>query len=248
MPDTIAEPTPHEATAAATRPAWLRPLGIALLVMAIVALARVAGGYVPVVAEWVEGLGLFGPLAFVGIYVGATVLFVPGALLTLAGGTIFGVVKGTLYVFAAASLGACLAFLVSRYGARSWVEHQLERNPRFAAVDRAVARDGFKITLLLRLSPVFPFNFLNYALGLTQVSFRDYAIACVGMLPATVLYVYYGQVIGDVAALAGGAASDKDAGYWVVTGLGLAATIAVTTVVTRIARRALAEASEIEEV
>jgi uncharacterized membrane protein YdjX (TVP38/TMEM64 family) len=173
---------------------------------------------------------------------------VPGAVLTLAGGAIFGVVEGSVYVFVAASLGASLAFLVGRYGARGWMERQLAQNPRFAAVDRAVAQNGLKITLLLRLSPVFPFNFLNYALGLTQVRLRDYVIACVGMLPATVLYVYYGQVIGDVAALAGGASSDKDAGYWAVTGLGLAATIAVTTVVTRTARRALAEVSEIDEV
>jgi uncharacterized membrane protein YdjX (TVP38/TMEM64 family) len=248
MPETIAEHPIEHADAASSRPAWLRPLIVVAAIAAAAVLARLAGDYVPVVAEWVEGLGAWGPLAFISVYAIATVLLVPGALLTLAGGAIFGVVDGTLYVFFAASLGANLAFLVSRYGARSWVERRLEESPRFAAIDSAVARNGLKITLLLRLSPIFPFSFLNYALGLTQVRLRDYVIACAGMLPATLLYVYYGQVIGDVAALAGGASSDKDTGYWVVTALGLAATIAVTTVITRIARRALAEISEIESV
>jgi uncharacterized membrane protein YdjX (TVP38/TMEM64 family) len=248
LPDSMADQPSEETEARTGGPGWLRPLiGVCALVV-IALLARAVGGYVPVAAEWVEGLGAWGPLAFVGVYVIATVLVVPGALLTLAGGAIFGLVDGTLYVFVAASLGATLAFLVGRYGARGWVEGKLAQNPRFAAVDRAVAQNGLKITFLLRLSPVFPFSFLNYALGLSQVRLRDYVIACIGMLPATVLYVYYGQVIGDVAALAGGAASDKDTGYWMVTGLGLVATIAVTSVVTRIARRALADASEIESV
>ncbi len=215
-----------------------------LALIGVLAVARVAGGYVPALARWVETLGVWGPLVFVLAYAAASVLFVPGALLTLAGGAIFGLLNGTLYVFLAALLGSSAAFLVARYLARGWVEAQLAEHPRFAAIDRAVAANGLKITFLLRLSPVFPFNFLNYALGLTRVSFRDYLLAGTGMLPGTLLYVYYGRVIGDVAALAGGAAPDRDAGYYAVTLLGLGATVAVTTVVTRMARRALAEASE----
>jgi uncharacterized membrane protein YdjX (TVP38/TMEM64 family) len=141
-------------------------------------------------------------------------------------------------------LGSGAAFLTGRYFARDWIESRLESNPRFAAVDRAVAKDGLKITFLLRLSPVFPFNFINYALGLTQVSFRDYMLAAFGMLPGTLLYVYYGRVIGDVAALAGGAAPERSWASWGVTILGLAATIAVMAIVTRTARRALGEAEE----
>ena len=100
---------------------------------------------------------------------------------------------------------------------------------------------GRRLVFLLRLSPVFPFNLLNYALGLTRVSLGDYLIASIGMLPATLLYVYYGKVLGDVAAAAGGAAPERDAAYYVLVALGLAATLAVTVIITRIARRALSE-------
>src|SRR5437660_81710 len=116
-------------------------------------------------------------------------------------------------------------------------------NPRFAAIDRAVGAEGRKIVFLLRLSPVFPFNLLNYALGLTRVRFADYFLASAGMLPGTVLYVYSGKLLGDVTALAGGASVEKGAGYYAVVVLGLLATVAVTVVVTRTARRALGEAT-----
>jgi uncharacterized membrane protein YdjX (TVP38/TMEM64 family) len=133
---------------------------------------------------------------------------------------------------------------VSRHLARRTVERRLAGNQRFAAIDRAVGAQGRKIVFLLRLSPVFPFNLLNYALGLTQVRFVDYLIGSLGMIPGTILYVYYGKLAGDVAALAGGGARvEKGAGYYAVLLLGLVATVAVTTVVTRTARRALKEAT-----
>src|SRR6185503_6399832 len=137
---------------------------------------------------------------------------------------------------AGATLGACAAFLVARYLARGAVERRLVDYPRFAAIDRAVAREGRKIVFLLRLSPIFPFSLLNYALGLTRVRFADYAVASLGMLPGTLLYVYYGKVLGDVAQVAAGAElgnqAPRDAAYWTVLGLGLLATVAVTFVVT----------------
>jgi len=212
-------------------------------VAALIVLGRQAGAYVPQFAQWVNGLGVWGPLVFIIGYAVATVAFVPGSLLTLAAGAIFGLAKGTVYVFIAAVLGSSAAFLVSRYVARGAIEHKLAGNPRFAAIDRAVGAEGFKIVALLRLSPVFPFNLLNYALGLTRVRFADYLMAAVGMLPGTLLYVYYGKLAGDVAALAGGAAPDKGAGYYAVLVLGLVATVVVTTLVTRTARRALKEAT-----
>ncbi len=218
-----------------------------LALVALVALARSAGGLLPEFAEWIASLGYWGPLIFVIAYVLAAVLFVPGALLTLAGGAIFGLVEGTVLVFIAATLGSGLAFLIARYLARESIEARIRSNPRFSAVDRAVARDGLKITFLLRLSPIFPFNFINYALGLTKVGFRDYMLASIGMLPGTILYVYYGRVIGDVAALAAGATPDGGLAQQILTGVGLVATIAVTTVVTRVARRALAEAGAGDE-
>ncbi|HEX5386947.1 MAG TPA: TVP38/TMEM64 family protein [Gemmatimonadales bacterium] len=212
--------------------------------VAFILLGRKLGAYVPAFTAWVHGLGAWGPIAFIAGYVAATIAFVPGSLLTLAAGAIFGLLLGTLYVFIGASLGATAAFLIARYLARGAVERKLEGNERFAAIDRAIGREGRKIVLLLRLSPVFPFNLLNYGLGLTQVRLGDYVVACVGMLPGTILYVYSGMIVGDVAALAGGAAPQHGPGYYGVLALGAAATLVVTTIVTRAARRALREVTD----
>ena len=132
----------------------------------------------------------------------------PGAL---GAGAIFGVVEGAALVFVAAVLGSTAAFLVARYVARSAVERRVASEPRFAAIDRAVGEQGRKIVLLLRLSPVFPFNLLNYGLGLTKVRLLDYVVASIGMIPGTLLYVYSGKVAGDVAAAAGGVAMERGA-------------------------------------
>jgi uncharacterized membrane protein YdjX (TVP38/TMEM64 family) len=241
-------PMPAEALPSEALPGRRRlPLGrIALgvgAVVGLVLLGRAVGGQIPRFAAWVDGLGVWGPVVFVVGYALAAVAFVPASLLTLAAGAIFGLASGVVYVFVAAVLGSAAAFFVSRYVARGAVERRLAGNPRFAAIDRAVGREGRKIVFLLRLSPVFPFNLLNYGLGLTRVRFADYLVASIGMLPGTFLYVYYGKLIGDVAALAGGATVEKGAGYWTVLGLGLVATVVATTLVTRTARRALGEAT-----
>jgi uncharacterized membrane protein YdjX (TVP38/TMEM64 family) len=216
-------------------------IGVVVLI-AVILLARQGGAYIPRFAEWVNSLGVWGPIVFILGYIVATVAFLPASLLTLAAGAIFGIGFGVLYVFIAALTGSSLAFLVSRYLARGLIEARLAGNPRFAAIDRAVGAQGRKIVFLLRLSPAFPFVLLNYALGLTRVRFVDYVIAGFGMLPGTLLYVYYGKLAGDVAALAGGAAVERGAGYYAVLLLGLAATVVVTLLVTRTARQALRDA------
>jgi len=209
--------------------------GLVLLVW----LGRRGGAYVPRFAHWVHGLGPWGPVVFVLGYAVATIAFIPGSLLTLAAGAIFGLVGGTVYVFIGATIGANAAFLIARYLARKPIEAKLGERPKFHAIDRAIAKQGLKIVSLLRLSPVFPFNLLNYALGLTRVRARDYLIACAAMLPGTFLYVYYGKAIGSLATLAAGVHVEKGAGYWTIFIVGLLATIAVTTLVTRVARQAL---------
>ena len=214
-----------------------------MAVVLLLSVGRQVGGRLPEFAQWVDGLGVWGPVVFIAGYAGATVAFVPGSVLTLAAGAIFGLVRGVAYVLVGATIGASLAFLVARYIARDAIEQWLEGNLRFAAIDRAVGREGLKIVFLLRLSPVFPFNLLNYALGLTKVRFADYFIACLGMIPGTLLYIYYGKLAGDVARLAGGTAVGRGAEYYAVLGLGLVATVVVTTIVTRTARRALEEAT-----
>jgi uncharacterized membrane protein YdjX (TVP38/TMEM64 family) len=218
-------------------------IGAAVLVVLFL-LARRGGGYIPQFATWVNGLGVWGPVVFIAGYAVAVVAFVPASLLTLAAGAIFGISKGVVIVFIAAVLGSTAAFLIARYLARGAIEQRIAGNARFAAIDRAVGAEGRKIVFLLRLSPVFPFTLLNYALGLTRVSFGDYLAAAIGMLPGTLLYVYYGKLAGDVAALAGGAAVEKGTGYYVVLAIGLAATVAVTAVVTRTARNALKSVTE----
>jgi uncharacterized membrane protein YdjX (TVP38/TMEM64 family) len=220
-------------------------LALALLAALIVG-GRFLGGRLPELAAWIEGIGAWGPLAFIAGYAAATLAFAPGSLLTLAAGAIFGLGRGVLYTFIAATLGASGAFLVARYLARPAIERRLAAHPRFAAIDRAVARQGRRIVFLLRLSPVFPFNLLNYALGLTRVRFLDYLVASIGMIPGTLLYVYYGKVAGDVATLAAGAGVGRGPGYYVVLALGLLATVAVTAVITRTARRALKEATDVD--
>ncbi len=210
----------------------------------ILLLGRLAGGYLPVFAAWVEAQGAWGPVVFVAGYAVATIIAVPGTLLTLAAGAIFGILGGVIYVFIGALIGSSMAFLVARYLARPAVERRLAADPRFDQIDRAVAGEGRKIVFLLRLSPVLPFNALNYALGLTRVRFRDYVVASLGMLPGTVLYVYSGRVAGDLAALAGGAGVERGISYYLVLGLGLLATVLATVWVTRIAHNALNEETD----
>jgi uncharacterized membrane protein YdjX (TVP38/TMEM64 family) len=220
-----------------------RWLGVGLALLTLVVIGRVAGGYLPAFALWVQSLGMWGPVAFIAGYIVATVAFIPGALMTLAAGAIFGLIAGTVYAFLGETLGGAVAFLISRRLARENFERRLAGTPRFMAIDRAVAAHGRRIIFLLRLSPGIPFNFLNYALGLTHVRFTDYLVASLGMLPGALLYVYYGKLAGDVAAIAGGMPIAKGPGYYALLAVGLIATIVVTMLVTRIARRAVADAT-----
>jgi uncharacterized membrane protein YdjX (TVP38/TMEM64 family) len=183
-----------------------------------------------------ESLGPWGPVIFVLLYIVAAVLFVPGSALTLGAGALFGVGLGSVLVSVGATLGATAAFLFGRYLARDWVAKKIEGNAAFAAIDRAVASEGWKIVGLTRLSPAFPFTLLNYAFGLTRVSLRDYVLASwIGMIPGTVMYVY----LGSLARAAG--ERHRTPAEWALYGVGLVATIGVTVFVTRLARTALAK-------
>ena len=214
-------------------------LVVAALVTAITLLP--VNAWLESALTWIRDLGWWGFAAFVGLYVLCCVLFVPGSVLTLGAGAAFGLVQGSLAVSAGATLGAGAAFLVGRYVARDAVAGKVAANARFAAVDEAVGREGFKIVLLTRLSPVFPFNLLNYAYGLTKVSFKDYFLGSwLGMIPGTILYVYLGYAAREsLQAAEGGGGSSAE---WIAKGVGLLATIVVTVFVTRVARRALDKA------
>lgn len=225
---------------------WGRLLVGIALVAAIVVAARAGADRIPELLRRVDALGPWAAVAYVGLYAVAAVAWIPGSILTLAAGAIFGLLEGTVFTLIGATLGAALAFLVSRYIARSAVERKLGNSPKLRAVDEAVAREGAKVVFLIRLSPVFPFNALNYALGLTKVRFRDYVPAsALGMIPGTFMYVYAGHAAGQIAAGTAGA-GPEGVGRWVMLGVGLLATVAVTVVVTRAARRALETRTDIE--
>jgi len=188
-------------------------------------------------------LGPWGPVLFVLAYVVASVTLAPAFLLTFAAGAVFGLWRGTVLVYIAASLGSSAVFAIASPLADSRFLRWLRKDPRVAAVRNAVVGEGAWVMFLLRLSPVVPFVFLNYALALSGVRYRDFMAASVGMLPAIVMYVYYGKVAGDVAKLAAGMAPPRGPGYYAVLVVGLIATIVATTAVTRAARRSMKTAA-----
>ena len=184
---------------------WRRLLVLAGLVLALIALARGAGVGDLLSLEglsrlrgWVEGLGALGPLAFIVGYALAVVSFVPGLPMTILSGLLFGPVWGTLYASIASTLGACGAFLIARYAARDLVERRVATSPALARLDRAAAHHGFRLVLITRLVPVFPFNLQNYAYGVTGIGFGAYALTSwLGMLPATVAFTLAGGALGE---------------------------------------------------
>jgi pyruvate/2-oxoglutarate dehydrogenase complex dihydrolipoamide dehydrogenase (E3) component/uncharacterized membrane protein YdjX (TVP38/TMEM64 family) len=187
--------------------------------------------------DWIEKLGPLGPVIFVGLYVIATVFFIPGSVLTPGAGAVFGVALGSVCVSIAATMDATAAFLVGRYLARDVIVRKVEQNEKFATINRAVAHEGWKIVLLTRLSPVFPFTLLNYTFGLTQVQLRHYVVASwVGMIPGMVMYVYLGSLVN-----VGAGHRQRTPGEWSLYGIGLLATVTVTVFMTRLARHALAK-------
>jgi uncharacterized membrane protein YdjX (TVP38/TMEM64 family) len=208
--------------------------------VALLVLARAldAGAWLAAALTWIHGLGPVAPLVFLLIYIVACVLLLPGSVLTLGAGAVFGVAYGIVIVWISAILGATAAFLVGRYLVRDWVARKIAANPKLQLLDTTVTREGWKIVALMRLSPVIPFNLLNYAFGATRVPLRDYVFAsAVGMLPGTAMYTYLGSLAGE---LAGGSARARTPLEWSFYALGLLATVAVTVYLTRVARAGLA--------
>lgn len=197
-------------------------------------LAAAAAGYfaqghsakdaIQAVETTVTAAGSAGPLIFIASYAIATVVLVPASALTLAAGFLYGPVTGTAIVSAASTLGATLAFRVSRYLARPFVLRKLQDYPKLAAVQSKVSLDGANVVFLLRLSPLVPFTLLNYALGVTEVPLASYVgTSWAGMLPATIAYVYLGST--------GRSAADVGSGNFDTIKFGLYAVGAVATLV-----------------
>lgn len=219
----------------------LKPLLLAtaaLIVAALIFLLPVTDWLFGGIA-WIQDNRGIAWSVFIVSYIMATVLIIPGSILTLGAGFVFGLPVGLVLVSVGSVLGAAAAFLVGRFFAREWVERKITDIPRFRAIDRAVNVDGFMIVFLIRLSPIFPFNLTNYGLGLTGIRFRDYFFASwIGMLPGTVLYVYIGTLAQSVAELASGDLDTGMAGRVLLAG-GFIATLILTIVITRRATRML---------
>ena len=187
---------------------------------------------------WAVAAGPAGQVVFVGLYVLACVAFLPGSVLTLGAGAAFGLRKGFILVSIGSTVGAWASFLVGRYLLRDWVSRRLEKVPAFAAVAGAVGQEGWKVVLLTRLSPVLPFNVLNYGYGLTTVGLGEYTLASwIGMMPGTFLYVYLGAAAGEAAR---GGSRARTPAEWALYAGGLAATAVAAWLVGRTAKRALA--------
>lgn len=197
--------------------------------------------YVVEFVAWVHGLGAAGALVYGLVYAVGTVLLLPGTALTLGGGLLYGPVWGVVLVSPASVAGATVSFLLARYFLRGWAQQKFERYPRFAQADRAIGRHGFKMVLLMRLEPVFvPFAPLNYMLGATPVRLRDYVLASwIGMLPATIAYVYIGSALTSVTDLLRGRVPESHGWSTYLFWSGLIVTILLVALVARIGRQAL---------
>ncbi len=194
--------------------------------------------------DWVQQLGPAGVVIFIIAYALATVLFLPGWIFTVSAGLIYGIVAGTAIALTGAVIGASLAFLVARYLLRQNIEELTKKNPRFRAIDDAIGKNGWKIIGLLRLSPLIPFNLSNYFYGITAIPFWQYVlVSAVGMLPGTLLYAYLGAI--GRAGVSGSAASHNKWQY-VLLAIGLIATVAVTILVSRIAKNALKKSGAVD--
>ena len=187
------------------------------------------------IETWVDRLGIFGPILYGLIYLAAEILMVPGAILMIGAGYLFGIVGGMLVVWPAATLSAAISFVVARHFARERVEKLARRHRKFAAIDGAVAEGGWKVVAMLRFSPIVPFALSNYLYGLSKIRFAPYiAATALGMLPGTFVYVYLGA-----AGQGLGHGESFSPLHWALLGIGILATAAASVYLTRVARKRL---------
>ncbi|MEW6338549.1 MAG: TVP38/TMEM64 family protein [Acidobacteriota bacterium] len=225
-----------EAAAGASRTArrpWLKPLLLGVAIVALLAAMRALGlgDRLGEVRAWILGLGAWGPAVFVSLYAIAVVAAIPGSLLTIAAGAMFGSALGVGLVSLGSTLGAALAFAVARWFARESVSQWLAGNAAFARLDRMTDEHGAIVVAITRLIPIFPFTLLNYGFGLTRVPFRTYVLwSWLCMLPGTILYVVGADAV--VKGLAEGRVP------WPLIGVVAGMAITLTFIVRR-ARRAL---------
>jgi uncharacterized membrane protein YdjX (TVP38/TMEM64 family) len=228
----------------------MKPAATLRIALAVAMLAAAVAGltflplqqYLTGFLEWIQGMGVWGPVLFVLLYVMVCLLLLPGSVLTLAAGFMFGVVWGTAVASLGATLGATAAFLVGRFMVRGWMEHRLVAHPGFLAIDRAIDRQGFKVVFWIRLSSLFPYDLVSYLFGLTKISLGRYVLATwLGRLPETLFCAYLGSAAKSLADLAAGKV-ETGIGKQLLWGVDLFAMIVVMVLVARIAKAALRDA------
>ena len=191
--------------------------------------------------EQIQNLGWLGAIAFIVLYIVATIALIPGSILTLGAGVVFGVVWGSVYVLIGAVIGETGAFLLGRYFAKDWISQKIAHSQVFSALNEALNQEGLKIILLTRLSPIFPFSLLNYAFGITGISLRDYFLGSIGMIPMTITYVYFGSLAEDLTSISEASSLAHPGIQLGIKILGFAATLVATIYITQTARKALSK-------
>ena len=190
--------------------------------------------WLDLLGQRVSRMGVLGGILYFAVYVVASLLFVPGSILTLAAGYLFGVAGGMVVVWAATTATATIAFLIARHVARRQVERYAKRHPRYAALDDAIGRSGWKVVALLRLSAIVPFSLSNYFFGLTSVDFASYvATTAVAMLPGTFFYVYLGAAGKSLGK------GEKSPWEWALIGAGVVATVVTAVILARVVKKYL---------
>lgn len=236
----------NEQTAHVAPARWRLVAKIALgaVVVAVAAgLGRDFAHHLPAIEDWIAAQGAWGYVAFIGAVVLFTSIFVPDTLFALIAGALFGLLWGTMLVVAGSLLTAAVDFALGRFFLQNAVVGWLARNPKFAAIEQAVHREGFRFQFLLRLTPINPVT-VSYILGATKTPFRPFILACLGMIPSLFVEVYFGYVAKHVAKISG-QTSEHSALHSAFTIAGLLLCVALLVYVVRLARKALAQ-SEVE--
>ncbi len=224
------------------RKTMIRILGpaVILILLFLAALLLPVRQYLLTVLQWLQSLGPVGAVVLIILYVAACLLFLPVWMITVSAGFLYGLGWGTTIMFAGALAGAAAAFMTGRTLARAWIAQKIRGNTTFTKIDHAIERQGFRLVFFMRLSPVFPFSLMNYALGITKVPFWPYIWGtALGMLPGSVMYVYFGTAARSLTAIAAGQASRHGAGREMIFWMGLTATMVAVFVITRIAQKSL---------
>ncbi|MDP3921070.1 MAG: TVP38/TMEM64 family protein [Candidatus Omnitrophota bacterium] len=216
---------------------WIRLMILAILLS--LAYYLNTQGILPKVLDWIDDFGPWGPVVFMGVYILTCIFFVPSFVFTFSAGILFGVLKGLAFSLLAHGIGSTAALLTGRYLARGWVERIYARNEKFELMDKTIEKKGWRVVLLARLTPIFPFLIGNYIIGLTRIPAFHYFLATViGSIPSAAVYVYLGSITGSLAAM-NAQGRQRTPLEWALLIGGMVAAIILVLYLRRIARNAL---------